>query len=128
MARTKQTARASTGGLAPRKQLAASCSPRAPQPPFVLSGCTGYAAHMNGIYAWRAAGGECFGWKPTSHETFRCVENPRISISFMGPSKTGVESSLLEKMDEVQAAELQAANEFSGWVAQWNEARGLRRG
>ena len=83
---------------------------------------------MNGTYVWRAQGGEQYDWKPTGHDTYRCVENPRISISFMGPSKYGVQVSLLKKMDEAEAAELRAANEFSGWVAQWSEVRGLRHG
>ena len=62
MARTKQTARRSTGGLAPRKQLptlsaeeaaeraAVEEAARAAVGGLVISGLRGYAAHMNGTF------------------------------------------------------------------------------
>ena len=87
MACTKLAARKSTGGLAPRKQLAASDRASDDARAFILLGCTGYATHMNGTYVKRS---RCYGvWNAAfRNAAFRCVENPRVSIVFMEPSKS----------------------------------------
>ena len=141
MARTKQTARRSTGGNAPRKQLptlsaeeaaeraAVDEAARAAVGGFVISGLRGYAAHMNGTFLPRYA---------DRHQTrpdYRCVENPRLSMTFMRPSTHPISSYLSRlflhsgvELDEEQRAQLQAHADFSGWVAQWTHGRGYRRG
>ena len=122
MACAKQTARMSCNGLAPRKQLATGEEEdsNAPPPrPFVISGCGGYAAHMNGTYVARTR-------RVLNRVAYRCVENPRVCVTFCHPSKFPVPDRRLQQLDEELAMELKAHNQFSGWVVSWNAASQYR--
>lgn len=126
MARTMQTARKSTGGVAPRKMLEAPVLPDETVNAFTISGCDRYAAHMNGTYVKRRT-------RYAGRPAYRCVENPRLCITFMRPSATPVSRDRYLKRvfllgNDSLVQEVKTANQFSGWVAQWSKARGYRRG